>query len=105
MCRKDYNTDRLVAGQLQLANGTNLFIEEISLEEGKLNQAGIMNLQALKSVIRDQLIKYDFQYYHVDFQCDIPVLVFSEGKSILDVSSDNQNSTHKYEKFNNNLNL
>lgn len=44
------------------------------------------NVQALSNVINQQEIGYDFQYYPLDFPTDIPVLILSEGKSMLPVS-------------------
>ena len=38
--KKDYEHDRLLAGQLQLAKGTNLIVDETTLEEGQLVDKG-----------------------------------------------------------------
>lgn len=45
-----------------------------------------MNLQALTDVISNQQIKYDFTYYTISYETQIPVLTLSIGKSILPVS-------------------
>jgi hypothetical protein len=41
---------------------------------------------ALQSLIVKQKLDYNFQFYNVEFPTDIPVLIFSEKKSILPVS-------------------
>lgn len=46
----------------------------------------MLNLQALTDVITNQQIKYDFTYYTIDYETQIPVLTLSIGKSLLPVS-------------------
>lgn len=46
---------------------------------------GILNLGALKNIITDQQMKYDFTYYEQDYETQIPVLTLSIGKSLLPV--------------------
>lgn len=47
---------------------------------------GMINIQGLKDVITNQQIKYDFTYYSIDYETQIPVLILSEGKSLFPVS-------------------
>ncbi|XP_024526898.1 mini-chromosome maintenance complex-binding protein isoform X2 [Selaginella moellendorffii] len=79
--RKDYATNRLVTGGLQLASGTHLTLDETALNTGRLNETGVKNLQSLKSVMESQKVDYDFQYYQMEMPTDLPVLVVSCGKS------------------------
>jgi len=43
-------------------------------------------VQALKDVISNQQIQYDFTYYGITYETQIPVLTLSVGKSLLPVS-------------------
>lgn len=43
------------------------------------------NIWALKKLINEQKVTYDFKYYEMSFDADIPVLILSEGKSLLPV--------------------
>lgn len=84
-CRKDYECNRLSSGLLQLSANTHLVVDETRLETGRLDQVGVLNVQELANVIKAQRIHYDFKFYQMDYDTDIPVLVFSEGKSLLPV--------------------
>ncbi|XP_075227713.1 mini-chromosome maintenance complex-binding protein isoform X2 [Lycorma delicatula] len=81
--KKIYDTNRLESGLLQLSDHTFLILDETKLEPGKLQERGVRNVQALTNVINRQEVDYDFQYYPLDFPTDIPVLILSEGKSML----------------------
>ncbi|KAL8579010.1 hypothetical protein ACOMHN_035949 [Nucella lapillus] len=80
---KDYEANRLRSGQLQLAAGTHLVLDETALENGQLDPQGVNNVAALGNVIQWQKVTYDFQYHTQDFTTDLPVLVLSEGESFL----------------------
>lgn len=79
--RKNYQTNRLVTGVLQLASGTHLTIDETQLKAGTLNSTGIHNVQIFRNMLEWQKVEYDFQYYTMDMPADIQVLVLSDGKS------------------------
>lgn len=81
--RKCYTSNRLLNGYLQLSDRTHLILDEINLQPGNLNNKGILNLGALKNIITDQQMKYDFTYYEQDYETQIPVLTLSIGKSLL----------------------
>ncbi|KRT82765.1 hypothetical protein AMK59_3144, partial [Oryctes borbonicus] len=81
--KKDYNCNRLTSGLLQLSEGTHLVLDEIKLSSGKLDESGVKALSAIKSIIKGQKMAYDFNYYTMEFDCDIPILILSEGKSLL----------------------
>ncbi|XP_050528406.1 mini-chromosome maintenance complex-binding protein [Daktulosphaira vitifoliae] len=81
--RKCYIKNRLINGLLQLSKRTHLIIDETNLEPGKLENKGMLNLQALNDIICNQQIKYDFTYYTIDYETEISVLTLSIGKSLL----------------------
>lgn len=80
-------------------------MDETVLTAGQLTQVGVANLTALGNVIQWQRLSYDFQFHTTEFDCDLvrqlccnilsfsvyrlyqPVLVLSEGKSVLKVNS------------------
>jgi hypothetical protein len=47
---------------------------------------GTRNVLALQDLLSRQEVAYDFQFYTTQFNADIPVIVFSEKKSLLNVS-------------------
>ncbi|KAH8409904.1 hypothetical protein KR009_000824 [Drosophila setifemur] len=81
--KKDYETNKLVSGLLQLAPHTHLVLDETCLQQGKLEASGVHALQHLAHLINNQELKCDFQYYQIDYQANIPVLILSEGRSML----------------------
>lgn len=81
--KMDYEANRLSSGLLQLSDNTHLIVDETRLQAGKLDAAGIANVQALRTLISQQLVNYDFQYYSKPYDTDVPVLILSEGKSLL----------------------
>ncbi|XP_065184738.1 mini-chromosome maintenance complex-binding protein-like [Sycon ciliatum] len=83
--KKDYSTNRLTTGQLQLSEGTVMLLDETALSEGQLNETGISNIVAINSVLSRQQLAYDFQYQTIDFPTNVNAIVVSEGKSILQV--------------------
>ncbi|CAH0398600.1 unnamed protein product [Chilo suppressalis] len=81
--KKDYDCNRLTSGVLQLSKNTHLVLDETKMEQGTLDATGVNNIAALGSMIKNQKVEYDFKYYKMDFEADIPVLILSEGKSLL----------------------
>lgn len=81
--KKDYETNKLVSGLLQLAPHTHLILDETQMQQGKLETNGVHAIQHLANLINNQQLKCDFQYYQIDYNVDIPVLVVSEGRSLL----------------------
>ncbi|KAJ4970296.1 hypothetical protein NE237_003395 [Protea cynaroides] len=79
--RKDYRTNRLVTGVLQLAEGTHVTIDETQLKVGTLNSTGVENVRLLKNLMEWQKVEYDFEYYKVEMMADAQLLILSEGKS------------------------
>jgi hypothetical protein len=60
--KKDYEQNRLVAGMLQLANGTELLIDETRMDEGQLNERGVANLKAIGGLLQTGKLEFDFAY-------------------------------------------
>ena len=83
--KKDYECNRLTSGILQLSHNTHLVLDETKLRAGKLNSAGVNSIKAISSAIKNQKVTYDFNYYPLEFDCDIPFLILSEGKSMINV--------------------
>nr|XP_014090361.1 mini-chromosome maintenance complex-binding protein isoform X1 [Bactrocera oleae] len=81
--KKDYETNKLVSGMLQLAPQTHLVIDETFTKSDCLNSNGIISMQILGHVMKHQQLKCNFQYYEIDYEVDIPILCFSEKQSIL----------------------
>ncbi|EDV59158.1 mini-chromosome maintenance complex-binding protein [Drosophila erecta] len=81
--KMDYETNKLVSGVLQLAPHTHLVLDETCMQQGKLEANGVHAIQYLAHLINNQELKCDFQFYQKDFHANIPVLVLSEGRSML----------------------
>uniref|UniRef100_A0A182IP45 Mini-chromosome maintenance complex-binding protein n=1 Tax=Anopheles atroparvus TaxID=41427 RepID=A0A182IP45_ANOAO len=81
--RKDYTTNKLTSGLLQLAPHTHLVLDETRLQAGKLESAGVEAVHHISHLIKSQRLRYDFQFYQLEFNADVPVLVLSEGRSML----------------------
>ncbi|CAI9091851.1 OLC1v1026951C1 [Oldenlandia corymbosa var. corymbosa] len=79
--KKDYQTNRLVAGALQLAEGSHLTIDETQLQAGTLNSTGVENARVLKMLMEFQKVEYDFTYYKMEMAADVQILILSDGKS------------------------
>lgn len=81
--KKNYDTNCLETGLLQLSSNTHLIVDETKLQPGIMNSKGLENVTALNDLITHQAVKYDFKYYPLEFQADIRVLILSEGKTML----------------------
>ncbi|KAL8218070.1 hypothetical protein R6Q57_021443 [Mikania cordata] len=78
---KDYQTNRLVPGLLQCAEGSHFTIDETQLQSGTLNSNGVENTRVLKDLMEFQKVEYDFKYYKMKMDADVQILILSEGKS------------------------
>ncbi|XP_076908974.1 mini-chromosome maintenance complex-binding protein-like [Bidens hawaiensis] len=78
---KDYQTNRLVPGVLQCAEGSHFTIDETQLQSGTLNSNGVENTRLLKDLMEFQKLEYDFKYYKMTMDADVQILILSEGKS------------------------
>lgn len=61
-------------------------LDETKLKAGKLNESGVRAVGALSNAVQSQTVCYDFGFTITqEFNCDIPFLILSEGKSMLPV--------------------
>ncbi|KAK7079339.1 hypothetical protein SK128_013886 [Halocaridina rubra] len=81
--KKDYKANRLESGLLQLSKHTHFLVDETALTAGQLDAKGVQNLTALGNVINWQKLDYDFQFHQIEQPTNIPVLLLSEGKSMI----------------------
>ncbi|GAU24472.1 hypothetical protein TSUD_319490 [Trifolium subterraneum] len=79
--KKNYDTNRLETGVLQLAEDSHLIVDETQLDVGTLNSVGVENARLLKNLMELQKVEYDFKYYKMEMATDVQLLVLSEGKS------------------------
>jgi len=61
-------------------------IDETGLSAGELTVTGKGNYSALSDLLMFQKLTYDFKYYTVDYETDIPILIFSDVKSFIPVN-------------------
>jgi hypothetical protein len=73
----------LVSGELQLSDGTVLVVDETTIQEGKIDNTGVVNISILNDLFQNQKITYDFNYHTLDFPANINLIVLSEAKSKL----------------------
>lgn len=83
---KNYTQGRLISGELQLSAGTQLIIDETTLEQCEFTGNAYKNIMGIKSLIDTQLVPYDFEFHTIEFFTDIPVLILSNGRSIFNNS-------------------
>ena len=84
--KKDFDANRLVAGRLQLAPGSFLFLDESHMQPGELNDDGVRSLQALSTLVSDQMLQCDFNNYDVQIPLEVNCLFVSKGVSILKIA-------------------
>lgn len=96
-----------MTGDLQLADGTHLILDETALKSGQLSETGLQNIHFLKNLMEWQKVnfcasagymphlglvnllnvlmqvEYDFEFYKMEMPTDVPVLVFSTARSRL----------------------
>ncbi|KAA0177042.1 hypothetical protein FNF27_01372 [Cafeteria roenbergensis] len=89
--RKDNVLDRLRGGVLQLPDGTALIVDETLLQTGEYHGRAFKALHALRTLATNSQALYDFSASDgpagacvLSFPADLPLLVVSHGKSVLD---------------------
>lgn len=80
--KKNHESGEMNSGLLQLCPQTYLHINECTLEQGKLIENGVRNLQSIQAIITDQHLYYDFQYQRVEVFTNYPLHTVSAGKSL-----------------------
>lgn len=58
-------------------------LDETKLQAGKLENGGVKAVSSVAYLINNQKVKCDFQFFDIELNVDIPILVLSEGKSML----------------------
>jgi Mini-chromosome maintenance replisome factor len=86
--RKNYDTNLLESGLLQMVDGTFLIGDETVMKTGTLKENGILSIKAMATLIEQQVVEYDFQYYQQSYPINAGVIILSEGRSMF------KNSTH-----------
>ena len=81
--RKDFEANRLQTGQLQLAPGTLLILDETNTEVGKLDEAGVKALRAIQALDSEQMLLIDFDRYEVQIPLEVNCLYISHKPSML----------------------
>lgn len=81
--KKNYDTETVMAGLLQLAPGTVVILNENALGEGKLMETGLKNLSLIKSYIANNAVDADFEFYPVSLPTYHTNFVLSAGKAPL----------------------
>ena len=80
---KNYETEELESGVLQMSFGTVLLVDETQMGEGELGELGVKNIKHLMDIISMQSLMYDFKYSQIAYHTDSPVIICSQGKSML----------------------
>lgn len=79
---KNNETDELEIGILQFCNNTSCVIDETLLNPGNLNKIGLLNIEALKTLINEQKVFYDFEYHSIPFNTNCSVIVLSKSRPL-----------------------
>lgn len=79
---KDFTANRLIAGQLQLAAGTLLMLDETKMAEGQLVHEGVKNVNAIRALVSDHQLTCDFTY-DVKIPFEVQTMNLSRRKSII----------------------
>ena len=86
--KKDYNSNRLSRGGLQMLNSTVVLFDETQMKEGKSEGENlILNMGGVASLIEEQVVKYNFQYHEQPFECSSPVVIVSTGRSVFKMAT------------------
>lgn len=80
--RKNYDTNILEPGLLQMIEGTFVFADETVLKEGQVKGEGVSNIKALATLIEQQVVEYDFQFYQQSYPINAAVILISDGRSM-----------------------
>merc|ERR1711988_408409 len=54
-----------------------------NMNEGKLNEKGVKNLQALDHLSKSGMVEYDFQFHSLSMPTDVQVMSLSCSKSLI----------------------
>merc|ERR1712137_736865 len=80
---KDFDANRLVASQLQLAPGTLLVLDETKMDMGGLSAEGTKALASLEELVCHQKLSCDFMSYDVPIPLEVSTVLLSSRKSLV----------------------
>lgn len=80
--KKNYDTNLLEPGLLQLVDGTFLIGDETVMKTGQVKENGVASIKSLATLIEQQIVEYDFQYYQQSYPANVGVVIFSDGRSM-----------------------
>ncbi|KXZ44175.1 hypothetical protein GPECTOR_71g536 [Gonium pectorale] len=80
---RDLSRERTAPSPLQLAPGTVLLLDETVMESGQLGEQGVASMQALMNLARRQELLYNFESYMHPVPVDLPLVVLTQGRSLL----------------------
>ncbi|KAK6024828.1 hypothetical protein OSTOST_09295, partial [Ostertagia ostertagi] len=80
---KNYESDVLHQGELQLSNGTVLIFDETQLPSGSFPVSGFVeeNLKVLEELLVEHKMSYDYGFYKIPMDVDHNVLILSKKES------------------------
>ena len=79
---KNNETEELEIGILQFRDKTSIVIDETLLIPGKLNKIGLLNIEALKTLINEQKVFYDFEFHSIPFNTNCSLVILSKGRPL-----------------------
>lgn len=81
--KKNYDTNKLNVSVLgEMPALSNLLIDETQMKEGKIDKNGVDNIKAIATLIEEQNINYNFQFYQQDMPTNVSVLIVGDGRSM-----------------------
>lgn len=80
--KKNYDTNVLEPGLFQMLDSTFVICDESFMKEGQVKENGINSIKAIATLIEQQTVSYDFQYYQQEMPINAGVIVLSDGRSM-----------------------
>ena len=80
--KKNYDTNMLEGGLLQLVDGTFMIVDETVMKSGQIKENGIQSVKAMATLIEQQTVEYDFQYYQQSYPINVGIVIVSDGRSM-----------------------
>jgi len=78
--RKDYISNTLEVGQLQLCKQTATILDETELAPGVLSDTGVRNTRALTLLASEQKLCVDFEFFQHEVPVNLPLIVMTANK-------------------------
>lgn len=77
------NDNKSHEAALQLPGGTVVVLDETAMTAGQLTETGLKNLGAIQTMMKSQVLPYDFQFYQLEQPTDQPIIIVSMGRTML----------------------